>query len=77
MKKKERIRLKGGAEWDALTPARKWYKYLTSPGVTASIKKGYNKRFRKNGKTETLKKFYRSLADLNLGRQISVFCKLK
>ena len=48
MKKKERIKLKGGAEWDALTPARKWYKYLTSPGVTASIKKGYNKRFRKN-----------------------------
>jgi hypothetical protein len=55
MKKKERIKLKGGAEWDALTPARKWYKYLTSPGVTASIKKGYNKRFRKNGKIDTEK----------------------
>ena len=48
--KKERIPLKGGAEWDALTPARKWYKYLTSPGITKSIKKGYNKRFRKKGK---------------------------
>ena len=48
--KKERISLKGGAEEDALTPARKWYKYLTKPGVTKSIKKSYNKRFRKKGK---------------------------
>ena len=48
--KKKRITLKGGDEFDALTPARKWYKYLTSPGVTKSIKKGYNKRFRKQGK---------------------------
>lgn len=37
----------------------------------------FEENLRKNGKTETLKKFYRSLADLNLGRQISVFCKLK
>ena len=55
MKKKDIIRLIGVGEWDALTPARKWYKYLTSPGVTASIKKGYNKRFRKNGKIDTEK----------------------
>ena len=48
--KKERIPLKGGAEWDALTNARKWYCYLTRPGVAKSIKKGYNKRFRKQGK---------------------------
>ena len=48
--KKERIPLKGGAEWDALTYARKWYCYLTKPGVAKSIKKGYNKRFRKKGK---------------------------
>ena len=48
--KKKRIPLKGGDEFDALTPARKWYKYLTSRGVTKSIKKGYNKRFRKQGK---------------------------
>lgn len=48
--KKERIPLKGGAEWDALTDARKWYCYLTKAGVTKSIKKGYNKRFRKKGK---------------------------
>lgn len=50
MNKKPRIKLKGGAEYDALTSARRWYKYLTSPGVTKSIKRGYNKRFRKEGK---------------------------
>ena len=48
--KKERIPLKGGAEWDALTSARNFYCYLSKPGVTKSIKKGYNKRFRKKGK---------------------------
>jgi hypothetical protein len=48
--KKLRIPLKGGDEYDALTPARKWYKYLTSSGVTKKIKRGYNKRFRKKGK---------------------------
>lgn len=48
--KKKRIKLKGGDEQDALTPARRWYKYLTKPGVTKNIKKGYNKRFRKEGK---------------------------
>lgn len=48
--KKERIPLKGGAEWDALTHARKYYCYLSKPGVAKSIKKGYNKRFRKKGK---------------------------
>ncbi|MEJ6808426.1 MAG: hypothetical protein QNK64_10180 [Saprospiraceae bacterium] len=52
MSKKERIPLKGGAEWDALTKARKWYCYLTKPGVTKSIKKGYNKRFRYQGKID-------------------------
>lgn len=50
MKKRPKIKMKGGAEWDALTPARKWYCYLTRPGVTKSIKKGYNKRFRQKGK---------------------------
>jgi hypothetical protein len=48
--KKERIPLKGGAEYDALTKARKFYCYLTKPGVEKSIKKGYNKRFRQKGK---------------------------
>ena len=54
-KKKVRIPLKGGAEEDALTPARKWYVYLNSAGVVKKIKKQYNKRFRKHGKKETEK----------------------
>ena len=33
MSKKERIPLKGGAEFDALTSARKYYVYLTNSGV--------------------------------------------
>ena len=37
----------------------------------------FEENLRKHGKTKTLSKFYRALADLNLGRQISVFCKLK
>ena len=50
MKKKERIPLKGGAEFDALTSARKFYCYLTKPGIAKKIKRQYNKRFRKQGK---------------------------
>tara|TARA_A200000159_G_scaffold164270_1_gene193274 strand:+ start:877 stop:1071 length:195 start_codon:yes stop_codon:yes gene_type:complete len=46
--KKERIPLKGGAEEDALTNARKYYVYLTNSGVAKSIKKQYNKRLRKH-----------------------------
>jgi hypothetical protein len=38
MKKKERIPLKNGYEFDALTKARKWYKYLNKPGVVKKIK---------------------------------------
>jgi hypothetical protein len=41
-----------GAEFDALTNAKQFYMYLTKAGVSASIKKGYNKRFRKEGKKE-------------------------
>jgi hypothetical protein len=52
MSKKKRIPLKGGSEFDALTPARKYYVYLTNSGVAKSIKRGYNKRFRKNGKDD-------------------------
>lgn len=48
--KKERIPLKGGDEYDALTPARKWYKYLDRSKVIKKIKRKYNKRFRKQGK---------------------------
>ena len=50
MKKRPKIKMKGGAEWDALTDAKGFYCYLSRPGVSASIKKGYNKRFRKQGK---------------------------
>ena len=48
--KKERIPLKGADEFNALTKWRGVYCYLTKPGVTKSIKKGYNKRFRQKGK---------------------------
>ena len=51
-KKKERIPLKGGDEYDALTKARKWYKYLSKSKVVKKIKKQYNKRFRKHGKEQ-------------------------
>lgn len=52
MKKKPKIPMKGGAEWDALTPARKYYVYLANSKVVKSIKRGYNKRFRRAGKAE-------------------------
>ena len=55
MSKKKRIPLKGGAEYDALTKARKWYIYLNNAGVVKKIKKQYNKRFRKDGKAEVEK----------------------
>ena len=48
----KRIPLKGGDEYDALTPARKWYKYLDKSKATKKIKRKYNKRFRKHGKAE-------------------------
>lgn len=46
----KRIPLKGGDEYDALTSARKWYKYLDKSKITKKIKRKYNKRFRKHGK---------------------------
>ncbi len=52
MSKKERIPLKGGEEFDALTKARKYYVYLTNSRVVKSIKRKYNKRFRKKGKED-------------------------
>jgi len=39
--------LKGGAEWDVLTGWRKVYAYTDKPGVCKSIKRGYNKRIRR------------------------------
>ena len=38
-KKKDRIPLKGGDEYDALTTARKFYVYLAHSGVAKKIKK--------------------------------------
>jgi hypothetical protein len=52
MKKKPKIPLKGGDEFDALTKQRRWYVYLTYAGVVKKIKRQYNKRFRKEGKRE-------------------------
>lgn len=54
--------------------------YVTNPDLG---KKCHQKRvafennLRKSNKTKTMKNFYRSLASLNLGRQISIYCKLK
>lgn len=54
-KKKPKIPLKGGHEFDALTTARKYYVYLTRSGVAKKIKKKYNKRFRRVQKEELQK----------------------
>ena len=54
-KKKERIPIKGGDEYDALTSARKFYVYLTRSGVAKAIKKKYNKRFRRHQKEQLRK----------------------
>tara|TARA_B110000014_G_scaffold207981_1_gene159079 strand:+ start:784 stop:921 length:138 start_codon:yes stop_codon:yes gene_type:complete len=40
--------MKGGDEYDALTKARKDYRW--GKGVLKKIKRKYNKRFRKEGK---------------------------
>ncbi len=55
MKKKPKIPMKGGDEFDALTTARKFYVYLACSGVAKKIKKKYNKRFRKVQKEELRK----------------------
>jgi hypothetical protein len=44
-----KIPMKGGDEYDALTPARKYYKW--GRGELKKIKRRFNKRFRKQGKT--------------------------
>ena len=44
--------MKGGAEWDALTRARGFYCYLSHSKVVKKIKRGYNKRFRQEGKKD-------------------------
>ena len=44
----KRIPMKGGDEYDALTKARKFYKWKA--GQVKRIKRAYNKRFRKYNK---------------------------
>ena len=44
----EKIPMKGGDEYDALTKARKFH--LWKAGQVKKIKRAYNKRFRKQGK---------------------------
>ena len=46
--KKLRIKIKGGAEYDARTDAKGLYCYLSRSGVAKKIKRGYNKRLRKH-----------------------------
>lgn len=52
-KKNPKIPMKGGAEYDAFTDWKKYYCYLSRSGVAKSIKRGYNKRFRKDGKKQS------------------------
>jgi hypothetical protein len=49
-KKNPKIKLKGGSEYDTFSYGRQIYCYLSRSGVAKSIKRGYNKRFRKEGK---------------------------
>lgn len=44
MKRKDRIPLKGGDEYDALTKARRYYRWKS--GQVKRIKRRYNKRLR-------------------------------
>lgn len=43
----KRIPLKSGDEYDALTQARKSYKYLARAGVASRVKRRYRRRFRR------------------------------
>lgn len=52
MKKRPKIKMISGGEYDALTSARQFYCYLDNSKVVKKIKRGYNKRFRKVGKQE-------------------------
>lgn len=45
-----RIPLKGGDEYDALTRARRFYKYLSRSKTCKAIKRKYNRRFRQETK---------------------------
>ena len=47
----KRIPLKGGDEFDALTGWRKMLKIFNKAGLSKKSKRKYNKRFRKDGKS--------------------------
>ena len=47
-------KLKGGDEWDAFSGWRKYLCYLSRAGVVKRIKRGYNKRMRKQAKRELM-----------------------
>lgn len=47
MKKRPKIKLKGGAEWDTFTNWRQVMCYLDKSKVVKKIKRQYNKRFRR------------------------------
>jgi len=54
--------------------------YIKDPKLGDSCHKrrvAFEQNLRSQGKSHTLKKFYRSLASLNLGRQVAVYAKLK
>ena len=48
----KRIAMTDAAEYDCFSRWRKWLCYLDRPGVKKSIRRGYNKRFRKAAKAE-------------------------
>jgi hypothetical protein len=48
----KRIKLKGGDEVDVFSRFRHVLRYLHRPGIKKSIRKQYNKRFRKLGKQD-------------------------
>ena len=57
-KKKPKIKLKGGAEWDVFTSWRNQLCYLDNSKIVKKIKRQYNKRFRKDGKKQIEKNEY-------------------
>ena len=52
MKKGRDVPLESGDEYDALTNARKYYRF--GRGVLKKIKRGYNKRCRRKAKEEII-----------------------
>jgi hypothetical protein len=59
------IRMKTGAEYDALTRARKYYCYLDRAGAAASIKRGYRRRYRRILKSRLNRELYNTATEGN------------